>query len=150
MEKCSMKTHIGINGACGRMGQRMLALAKEDSSLAVIAALDAPHHPKLGHDAGEIAGVGPIGVRVMSDLAIQTHPDVIIDFSHPDGTMHILKTCVERQLPLVVATTGHSAAQRDAIESAAHDTAILFSPNMSLAVNVLFKLTQIAAHLLNG
>src|SRR5207244_7436050 len=71
-------------------------------------------------------------------------------FSLPEGTMAALKTCLARKIPLVVATTGHTPAQRAEIEAAAHETAILMAPNMSLAVNVLFKLTQLAAQLLKG
>ena len=70
------------------------------------------------------------------------HIDAIIDFSIPAGTMTVLPLCVERRIPLVVATTGHTAEQKQQIEAAAHHTAILFSPNMSLVVNVLFKLVR--------
>ena len=64
--------------------------------------------------------------------------------------MTVLPVCVQRRIPLVVATTGHTAAQRQEIEAAAHETALLMAPNMSLVVNVLFKLTQSAAELLRG
>lgn len=145
-----MKTHIGINGACGRMGQRLVALAKDDPALAVAAALESAGHPSLGRDAGEIAGVGPLGVAVAAELSLHTRLDAMIDFSLPEGTMTVLKTCFARKIPLVVATTGHTPEQKREIESAAHETAILMAPNMSLAVNVLFKLTQTAAELLKG
>jgi 4-hydroxy-tetrahydrodipicolinate reductase len=145
-----MKTHIGINGAGGRMGHRLVALAKDDPTLAVVAALDWAKHPHLGRDAGEIAGVGPIGVSMTADLPLQTRVDAMIDFSMPEGTMTILKTCVDRKIPLVIATTGHTAEQKREIDECAHETAILMAPNMSLVVNVLFKLTQIAAQLLQG
>jgi 4-hydroxy-tetrahydrodipicolinate reductase len=69
----------------------------------------------------------------------------VIDFSVPEGTMGILRACVERKLPIVVATTGFSAAQKAEIEAAAHNTAVLMSPSMSLVVNVLFKLVRQAA-----
>jgi len=145
-----MKTHIGINGACGRMGQRLIALAKDDPELTVVAALESAKHPSLGKDAGEIAGIGPLGVAVTAELSLHTRVDAMIDFSMPEGTMTVLKTCFGRKIPLVVATTGHTPQQKAEIESAAHETAILTAPNMSLAVNVLFKLTQIAAELLKG
>jgi 4-hydroxy-tetrahydrodipicolinate reductase len=76
--------------------------------------------------------------------------DAVIDFSTPEGTQHILNTCVSRKLPLVIATTGHSVAQKAEIDAAAHQTAIMLSPNMSLVVNVLFKLVREAARVLNG
>ncbi|HUR53229.1 MAG TPA: 4-hydroxy-tetrahydrodipicolinate reductase [Gemmataceae bacterium] len=145
-----MKTHIAINGACGRMGQRLVALAKEDSHLQVVAAVDSPKHPLFGKDAGEIAGVGPIGVPVTDDLPVSARIDCAIDFSAPIGTMAILPKCVGRGTPLVVATTGHTDAEKAEIEAAAHQTAILFAPSMSLAVNLLFRLVKLTAESLNG
>ena len=143
-----MKTIIAINGAAGRMGQRLIHLAHDDNELAVGAALEAPGHPKLGHDAGEVAGIGKLGVPIRADLPHGHLLDVLIDFSMPEGTMHVLPLCVERRFPLVVATTGHTAAQRQEIEAAAHETALLMSPNLSLSVNVLFQLVREAARLL--
>ncbi len=140
-----MKTTIGINGACGRMGQRIIQLAHQDRELAIAAALETPDHPDRGRDIGELAGIGPIGVPVAPTVALEQRLDVIIDFSLPDGTMSVLPLCLERKIPLVVATTGHSAAQRAEIEAAAHHTAILMAPNMSLAVNVLMMLVRQAA-----
>ncbi len=143
-----MKTVIGVNGACGRMGQRIIQLAHEDKDLALGAALEAPGHPKLGQDVGEVSGLGRLEVPVRSDLPPGHRLDALIDFSMPDGTMMVVPWCVERRIPLVVATTGHTAAQRRQIEEAAHDTAVLMAPNMSLAVNVLMKLVRQAGEVL--
>jgi 4-hydroxy-tetrahydrodipicolinate reductase len=132
------------------MGQRLVALAKEDATLQVVAAVDAASNPLLSKDAGEVAGVGAIGVPITAELPLHPRPDVVIDFSAPPGTMAILPTCVGRKLPLVVATTGHADQQRADIEEAAHDTAILFAPNMSLVVNLLFKLVRLTAESLKG
>jgi 4-hydroxy-tetrahydrodipicolinate reductase len=145
-----MKTIIGINGACGRMGQRLVHLSQEDKELTLAAALEAPGNPLLGRDVGEVAGLGRLGVPVRSELPLEQRLDVLIDFSTPEGTMSVLPACVERRLPLVVATTGFTAAQRQEIEEAAHETALLLSPNMSLAVCVLFELVKQAAALLDG
>lgn len=145
-----MKTQLAINGACGRMGQRLVALAHDDAELSVIAAVDSPNNPLIGKDAGELAGIGPIGVPVTGELPLSARPHCVIDFSAPPGTMAILATCTARKLPLVVATTGHSDSQKAAIEAAAHDTALLFAPNMSLVVNLLFKLVRLAAEALKG
>jgi 4-hydroxy-tetrahydrodipicolinate reductase len=145
-----MKTIIGVNGACGRMGQRIIALAQEDKEITLGAALDATGHPQLGRDAGEVAGIGNLGVAIRSDLLLEQRLHVMIDFSMPEGTMAILPTCVERRIPIVVATTGHTPAQRKEIEAAAHETALLMAPNMSLAVNALMKLVKQAAEVLRG
>jgi 4-hydroxy-tetrahydrodipicolinate reductase len=141
----SMKTKIGVNGACGRMGKRIVQLAHEDSAIHIVAALDSATHPEHGHDIGEAAGVGRLGVPVTAALPLDVHVDVMVDFSLPEGTMNVLPTCIARRTPLVVATTGFTDSQKSEIEAAAHHTAILFSPNLSLVVNVLFKLVREAA-----
>lgn len=145
-----MKTHIAINGACGRMGQRLVALAHEDPDLKLVAAVDWAGHPGQGRDAGELAGVGALGVPVTPTLPLDVRPDVLIDFSAPEGSLAAVKTCEDRKIPVVVATTGHSPEQRQAIEAAAHATAVLFSPSMSLVVNLLFKLVKDTAVALKG
>jgi 4-hydroxy-tetrahydrodipicolinate reductase len=145
-----VKIVIGVNGACGRMGQRIVQLAHEDQELSLGAALEAPGHPLLGRDIGEAAGIGHVGVPVRSDLPLDTHLDVLIDFSMPEGTMQVLPLCVERRIPIVLATTGHTPAQREQIEEAAHDTAVLMAPNMSLAVNLLMKLVKQAGEAMRG
>jgi 4-hydroxy-tetrahydrodipicolinate reductase len=143
-----MKTVIGINGVCGRMGQRIVQLAHEDKQLTIGAALEVPGHPQQGRDIGEVAGIGHLGVPVSSFLPLDQRLDVVIDFSQPEGTMAVLPLCVQRRIPLVVATTGHTPAQRQEIEAAAHETALLMAPNMSLVVNVLMKLVRQAAEVL--
>jgi 4-hydroxy-tetrahydrodipicolinate reductase len=145
-----MKTLIAVNGVCGRMGQRIVQLAFEDKELTVAAALDAPGHPQLGRDIGELIGLGKLGVLVSSFVPVEQRLNVVIDFSTPEGTMAVLPMCVERRIPLVVATTGHTPAQKREIEGAAHHTALLMAPNMSLAVNVLMRLVRQAATVLAG
>lgn len=137
---------LGVNGAGGRMGQRIVALAHADPSLTVAAALEAPGSPHLGKDAGELAGVGKIGVPIHTVLAARV--DVIIDFSTPAGAIAVAQVCGDRQIPLVVATTGLEGAGRESVLSAAQTTAILLSPSMSLAVNLTMKLVREAARIL--
>lgn len=145
-----MKIHIAINGACGRMGQRMVALAKDDPQLQVVAAIDAATNPLQGKDAGEIAGVGAIGTPIRYDIPLGLRIDTLIDFSTPAGTMAVLPVCVDRQIPIVIATTGHTDAQKAEIEAAAHQTAVLTAPNLSLVVNLLYKLVRLTAEALKG
>ncbi|HKI30617.1 MAG TPA: 4-hydroxy-tetrahydrodipicolinate reductase [Gemmataceae bacterium] len=145
-----MKTVIGINGACGRMGQRLIHLAHEDPALTVGAALEAPGHPRQGHDAGEVCGIGKIGIPVRHGITPDLRLEVVIDFSVPEGTLALLPQCVAHRIPIVIATTGFSAEQRREVEEAAHEIALLQSPNMSLVVNVLFKLVREAGTALKG
>lgn len=143
-----MTTRIGVNGSCGRMGQRIVQLAHEDKSLEVVAALEAAGNPNVGRDIGEVCGFGPIGVPVQPTLPTDRQPAVVIDFSQPAGTMAALDLCLERKIPLVVATTGHTPEQRLQIEAAAGSIALLLAPNTSLAVNVLFNLVGQASAML--
>jgi 4-hydroxy-tetrahydrodipicolinate reductase len=145
-----MKTILGINGACGRMGQRLIVLGDEDKELAIGAALEVPGNPRIGQDIGGICGIGKQNVPVTAELPLSQRIDVMIDFSMPEGTMQVLKTCTSRRIPLVVATTGHTHEQRQEIEAAAHETALLMAPNMSLVVTVLFKLVAQASAALKG
>jgi len=132
------------------MGQRLVALTLEDKELTVGAALDAASHPAQGKDAGELAGAGRLGVPVTAELPPNARLDAVIDFSQPAGTMQVLPACLERGLPLVVATTGHTDEQKQQIKEAAHQIAVLMAPNMSLAVIVLMRLVKQAADLLKG
>lgn len=150
LEGVLMQTLVGINGVVGRMGQRLVHLLREDTSLRLGAALEAPGHPLLDRDIGDVCGLGPLGVRIRSDQPAEARLDVLIDFSTPEGTLAILPLCTSRRIPLVVATTGHTPAQKQQIEEAAHETALLMAPNLSLVVNVLFDLVRRAAEMLKG
>src|SRR4051812_25104348 len=107
-----MKTHIAINGACGRMGQRLVHLALEDPALKLVAVMESDECPHLDRDIGAVVGLGALHIPVRHYLPPEIKPEVVIDFSSPDGTMDVLAMCEERKLPLVVATTGHTAAQK--------------------------------------
>jgi 4-hydroxy-tetrahydrodipicolinate reductase len=143
-----MKITFGMNGACGRMGQQIIHLASEDPDLVLGAAIEPAGHPDAGKDIGEVAGIAKAGVLIRPTVPLEPRLDVVIDFSTPEGTQAILPVCVHRGIPLLIATTGHSVEQKAEIEAAAHHTAVLLSPNTSVAVNVLMKLVSTAATLL--
>jgi 4-hydroxy-tetrahydrodipicolinate reductase len=127
------------------MGQRIIQLAHEDKELTIGAALEAPDYLEQGRDVGEITGVGKLGIPVRAVLPADLKLDAFIDFSQPEGTMMVLPWCVQRRVPLVVATTGHNMTQRQEIDAAASQIALLMAPNMSLGVNLLMKLVGQAA-----
>jgi 4-hydroxy-tetrahydrodipicolinate reductase len=114
--------------------------------LQIAAALEFATHSDLGRDAGEIAGVGKIGVPLSA--TVPSGLDAVVDFSIPDATMHILRSCVEKAIPLVVATTGLSKAQRERVAEAAEKIPLVWAPSMSLAVNLTMKLAAVAARAL--
>ncbi len=134
---------VAIHGAAGRMGQRLVALGSTDDEMQIVAALDSPKHPKLGEDAGSLARLPrPIGVPLTATLNVPV--DVVIDFSIPAATMSILKTCLEKKIALVVATTGLNEEQLDAVKAAGNKIPVLWSPSMSLTVNLAMRLAELA------
>jgi 4-hydroxy-tetrahydrodipicolinate reductase len=120
------------------MGMRLVALAKQEKGLELVAAIERPEHAAQARDAGEVAGIGPVGVPITYDL--RPTPEVLVDFTAPVSTRHWLKTCRDRGIAMVVGTTGLQPQDHAAIERAAADIPILQSPNMSLGVNLLFKI----------
>lgn len=138
-----MSIQIAIHGAAGRMGQRLVALASSDRDLKLVAAIDAPHNPRIGQDAGLLAGVGELGVPLADRLT--TAVDVVIDFSSPAGAMAITQACIDRGQALVLATTGLEPEQQARVRHASQQIPLLWSPSMSLAVNLAMKLSSVAA-----
>jgi len=128
--------HVVISGAAGRMGCTLVRLVHETADLELVGAVEAPGHPRLGADAGVLAGVGACGVAVGE--ALPEVFDVLVDFSLPDGSLERIEACAAREAPCVVGTTGFTDAQRRAVAEAAKKTAVVLSPNMSVGVNVLF------------
>lgn len=137
---------LAIHGAAGRMGQRITALAVADPRFQVVAALESANHPLLGKDAGVVAGVGEIGVPI--GVVGESNANVVIDFSVPDAAVAVIAHCVEFSRPVVVATTGLDSEQQEYVRRAARKIPIVWSPNLSTAVNVAMKLTQVAAQAL--
>ncbi len=137
---------VGVNGAAGRMGQRIVALVHNDSDLVVTAAYESAECPQIGQDAGQLAGIGDIGVPLVMEVI--EHPDVIIDFSTPQAAAAMAEVCGERQISLISATTGLNQQQREAVLTAAQTAAVVMAPNLSLAVNLTMKLVQEAAQVL--
>ena len=129
---------LAINGAAGRMGKRIVALAQESDGFEVAGAMECEGHPEIGADVGVIAGLGELGVKVTAGPVGKC--DVMIDFSGPDATMALAEHCRIKKVPLVVGTTGLSEVQRAKLAEVGKDTAILVGANMSLAMNLLFNL----------
>jgi 4-hydroxy-tetrahydrodipicolinate reductase len=131
-------TSVAITGAAGRMGSRLIALAKHDGSFQIQGAVERPEHEAQARDAGEVAGIGSIGVPITFDL--RPTPQVLIDFTSPSSTRHWLKTCRDRGIAMVIGTTGLQDQDHATIDIAAENIPVLQAPNMSLGVNLLFKI----------
>jgi 4-hydroxy-tetrahydrodipicolinate reductase len=140
---------VVIAGAAGRMGCRLVALVQEEKDLRLVGALEAPGHPALLKDAGEVAGVGKVGVPITADPeGVLGRDRILIEFSVPDASLGHLRMAARGGGRAVIGTTGFAAAQREEIERLAREIPIMLSPNMSVAVNVAFRVLADMARLL--
>ena len=122
------------------MGQRLIACAATDKGLTVVDAIDHADHPSAGSDAGIVAGSGESGVNIGPDYC--GNSEAVIDFSTPEGATLAIEYCVANQCPLVMATTGLEEAEIAAIKSASESIPVVWAPSMSLAVNLMMKVTE--------
>lgn len=144
-----MTTRIAIVGAAGRMGRTLVQACQEAEDVQLAAAVDRPGSSLIGADAGELAGVGNLGVAVGDDLAAVTDRfDVLIDFTLPEATLGNLEICRQAGRRVVIGTTGLDEEQRRAVQNASADIPVVFAPNMSVGVNLCLKLLQTAARVL--
>jgi 4-hydroxy-tetrahydrodipicolinate reductase len=134
-----------VTGAAGRMGGRILALAGESGLFDIVSALEIQGHPHIGKDLGFTGSTGPIK---LTDTFPTDIAEVVIDFSTPDATTKILDYCLENKVPLVSGTTGLSEKQLERIVAAGQKIPILYATNMSVGMNVLFKLVGKVAMIL--
>jgi 4-hydroxy-tetrahydrodipicolinate reductase len=141
-----MTVRAALIGVTGRMGRALVRAAGEFPALSLGAAVAAPGNAALGRDAGELAGVAPLGVAVTDDLrGALAGADVAIDFSVPGAAAASLAACRAARTPLLIGTTGLAAALAGELEAAARDIALLVAPNTSLAVALLIELVRTAA-----
>ena len=142
-------TRIAITGAAGRMGRSLIEAVYNTDGLELTVALEHPDSTLLGSDAGDLAGLGKLGVTVGADLAAAGDAfDVLIDFTRPQPTLANLAICRSAGRRMVIGTTGFSEAQKLEIAAAANDIGVVFAPNMSVGVNLCLKLLDMAARVL--
>src|SRR2546428_1521753 len=140
-----------VAGAAGRMGTRIVACLVGNPDLRLVGALEAPAHPTLGRDAGELAGVGRLGVTVGGDpAAVITRNRVLVEFSVPEASLEHLRLVARIGARAVIGTTGFTAVQRSEIADLPKQTAILVAPRMSVAVDVAVSLPGPMAQALRG
>ena len=139
---------IAIAGAGGRMGKTLIEACQQDPDCQLVAATERPDSSLIGCDAGELAGVGRLGVDVVGSLAEAADFDILIDFTHPSITTDHVDFCVEQGRKLVIGTTGCDEALEQRIRAAGERIALVYAPNMSVGVNLCLKLLQMAARVL--
>ena len=140
---------VVVAGAAGRMGSRLVALLQPESELRLVAALEAPGHAALGRDAGESAGVGQLGIPIGADVDAALGRDrILIEFSVPDASLAHVREVARHGGRAVIGTTGFTATQREELARIATSIPLLVSPNMSVGVNVAFKVLADMARML--
>ena len=144
-----MSVKVAIAGVSGRMGRALLEAVAADTDCELAAALDRPGSPLVGHDAGAAWGVASgVGVTDQPAVAVQG-AQAMIDFTRPEATFGYLDACAAAGVPLVIGTTGFDEAGHARIAEAARVVPIVFAPNMSVGVNLLMKLAELAAQVLD-
>lgn len=140
---------IAIAGATGRMGKMLIEAVLNSPDAQLVGALEHESCTLIGEDAGAFLGK-KTGVAITADITkALSDAEFLIDFTRPEGTMAHLAVAQKTGSKMIIGTTGLSPGQIDGLKKASTNLAIVFAPNMSVGVNVTFKLLEIAAKMLN-
>jgi 4-hydroxy-tetrahydrodipicolinate reductase len=140
------KLRIAIVGASGRMGQCLIKVVSISDDVVLTAAVCRSGSTAIGKDAGEIAMIGQLGIKITDGLAsVIDDFDVVIDFTRPDASMGYIEICRQAGKKMVIGTTGYSQAQKSTIDDAAQQIPMVLAPNMSVGVNLSLKLLEMTA-----
>lgn len=143
------KIRLAIAGSSGRMGRTLIEATLNADDCILGGALDQPGSPILGQSAGELIG-RPCDIRISADAAaVLPSVDCLIDFTRPEGTMAHLEICRRHGVAMIIGTTGFTTEQKLSLHDAAREIPIVLAPNMAIGVNLVFKLLDTAARILN-
>jgi 4-hydroxy-tetrahydrodipicolinate reductase len=138
-----------VIGAAGKMGGRIISLMSVTEGIELAGAVERKGHPLAGKDIGETLGLGKTGVKISDDLKTCIgKADVVIDFTHHEAVLDQLKIAAGAKKAMVVGTTGFTADEMGKIKELAKSTRLVLAPNMSVGVNVLFKVLENVAGIL--
>ena len=142
---------IGVAGAAGKMGSRIIALSKEYQDMTLLGAFEKKGHAEAGKDIGMLAGIGELGIPLSSDIKeIIDKVDVVIDFTSVESTKENLKIASGKGKAMVIGTTGFSSADMKEIGVLTENTPCVLASNMSLGVNLLLKVLQDIARVIGN
>ncbi len=134
---------VAVCGAAGRMGQRIITSIIEAEGVVFCGALERPGHPQIGEDAGVLAGCGKTDVLITDNLnAVVAACDVLIDFTSPKVSLKNLEVCALQKKSIVIGSTGFTPEERALAVELAKDIPAVLAPNMSVGVNVCFKVLR--------
>ncbi|MDE0308921.1 MAG: 4-hydroxy-tetrahydrodipicolinate reductase [Acidiferrobacterales bacterium] len=135
---------IAVSGSAGRMGKTLIQAVYESQGVELTHSVEVPGHDSIGSDAGLLSGVGDIGVEVKDSLDTDLF-DVLIEFTTPEATMQHVAKCAAEGKDVVLGTTGLTEENLNQLQEAAKEIRVVAAPNMSVGVNLCFKLLQMAA-----
>lgn len=140
------QVRVAVIGASGRMGRALLEACDNHDGIVLGAAIERAGSTLVGVDAGEMAGIGHLGLALVDNLdAVADKFDVLIDFTSPEGTLANLEWCARQGKAIVIGTTGFNHAQKEQVVAFAEETPVVMAPNMSVGVNLMWKLLELAA-----
>ncbi len=132
-----------VAGASGRMGKSIIRMISATDGIELSGAFERSDHPDIGKDAGIVAGIGEIGIKIMPSVDdVIDKGDVLIDFTVPEATYQNLKKVAEKGLSMVIGTTGFSDEMLSKVREIASNIRCVMAPNMSIGVNVVFKIVE--------
>jgi len=131
-----------VVGAAGKMGSRIIHIIKETSGIELYRAVERSDHPLLGKDIGEIIGLGTMGIPLEGELKRGEGGDVLINFTNPKASLESLEFAKETQKAIVIGTTGLNSEQMERLKELSKEVRCVYSPNMSVGVNVMFRIVQ--------
>lgn len=138
-----------VAGVAGRMGARITQLIRESDGIELAGGFEQAQHPKVGCEIGEIVGGGGTGLQVAGSLLdVLDKADVIIDFTHANASLKHLELAAGAGKPMVIGSTGFTSEMLDRARELAAQVPCVLAPNMSMGVNVLFKVVADVARLL--
>jgi 4-hydroxy-tetrahydrodipicolinate reductase len=144
-----MTVRVAVTGASGRMGKILVEAVSLNEAASLVAAIERPESTLIGADAGELAGIGNVGVAIVSNLAdVIDDIDVLIDFTVPVATLANAKACAAAGKAMVIGTTGFSEEQKLEFNELIRSVPVCMASNFSTGVNVCFKLLDVAARAL--
>ena len=134
---------VVVIGAGGRMGKTIVACVEDTQGVSISGGTEHAGHPSIGSDLGELAGIGKKEISVVESVEeALADCDVVIDFTTPESSIKTLDAVLRCEKSIVIGTTGFSAEQKEIISQAAEKIRCVFAPNMSVGVNVLFKIAE--------
>ena len=142
-------TKVVVTGAAGKMGNRIISLISVMTDVKVVGAVETTGHPLSGSDVGKVAGLGKTGVLISDNLIdCLSQADVVIDFTNHEASLTHLKIAAEKKCAIVIGSTGFTSAEMKEVKKLAAGTRCVLAPNMSVGVNVMFKVLEYCAGIL--